>query len=198
MADSENSLIAELREDFNDRFVITYWRKLHGDQFQAGLPDLLVAGVDRAAMVEAKWIDRESHAEASMPGLVMALLTDKQRADLMMLAALNGPLRARVLLGMKVEALELPYNEATLAVAFDFNDLEKLKGVTMVALAERHLQGYLTKVWSPAPHDHLIQAQLRVRGQKWQSPHLILGTQAYSRRALLTTADVDAGLENLA
>ncbi len=177
MANDENSLIAELREDFHEVWPAGFWRKLHGSQYQTGLPDILAAHDYDAAMCEVKWITTEALLQIPLIEVMEKTLTALQSQTLKMLAANDSPLHARYLVGFTVEAPEVPHGEATFAAGFDlFNGKEEASKWTLADLAGIYLHAKTTSYW-PDNTPHKIQAQLRCRGDQWRSAPLVIGLQ---------------------
>lgn len=174
MANNEKSLVNELKDDFFEQHPGGFWRKIHGDQFQRDLPDVLVATDAMAAFVEAKWVRDEAKIMAPLAGCASSLLTPMQRHTLTYLSAIDGPLRARMVIGMSVEADGLYGGEGTLCVGFDLDALDHLdKKWTLMRIAEIWLNGKLGNGWADTPPS--VEAQLRCHGETWRSGALCLG-----------------------
>ena len=180
MATDENSLVRELKSAYEDKVLVGFWRKLHGSRFQSGLPDVLVAAGDLTALVEFKWLDSEKkvfHQPASQA--VVEALTPLQKQELTILDAIDGPLRARVVVGMPFEVDAMP-GETVLALGADFGTWLNVK-CTLGTIAQWHLNGRLTKNWGVSPAAD-VQGQLRARGEKWRAGTVVLGVRRYQVR----------------
>lgn len=176
MATNENSFLHEVRDAFlEDHEQIAYWRKIHGSEFQAGMPDVVAASDEAVATVEFKWVKDEATAQAPLSSAVPHLLTALQRHELNLLAALDGPLRARVLIGMPVE---LPEGEAVLAVGLDVRDAKRLTDLSLVRVAEITLEGFKEYRMDY----HLWNAQLRRRGERWRAKFLMFGMKRWTKK----------------
>lgn len=178
MANSEDSLVDELREQFKKSRPMAWVIKLHGGPMQPGLPDLIVAGERHAAMVEAKWA-QDADFEKPLLEACAAKLTDAQAVNLHDLGVLDGPLRARILIGGEVEAEALPRGKGVVVVAFDVCDLPKLREFVSLTLMELTL--YLLDLRAgekvTLACSHLLQMQLRAPGETWEARHLLAGRQ---------------------
>jgi len=180
VVDSENDLLHELHDHFLDQWPMAVWRKLHGDRFQAGVPDLVVALERSAALVEAKWIRSQVDAERPLAELVTKTLTGIQWAELSLLAAIDGPLRARYLVGTTVESDDLPGGAATLAVGIDLAHLSRLGQLSLTDVAGRAL--LLRRPDNPMTLMHWpLQFHIRCRGERWHAGHVVLGVETWGR-----------------
>lgn len=199
MAHNEDTLIDELRKQFTQHKPLAFVYKLHGGPYQAGLPDLLVAMERAAALIEAKWAS-DADFERPLLEAFATKLTDQQALNLGQLRVLDGPLRARALIGGAVESDELTGHAGTLCVAYDLHDLESLKQfhtLTMLEIAHYLLdlrRGERTTLGCA----HLLQMQLVGKGERWHAGHLLVGTQYVdSTGATISAAmDKDKALED--
>lgn len=180
MANSEDSLVDELRKGLEKRRPLAFIYKLHGGPFQPGLPDLLIGMERTAALVEAKWA-QDADFDRPLLEACASKLSDKQAATLGSLGMLDGPLRARVLIGGAVEADDLPGGAGVVCAAFDVADLTALREYPTLTLLE--IAAYLLdRRRGEKPTlgcAHLIQTQLRARGDEWHAGHLLLGTRYF-------------------
>jgi len=176
VANSEDSLVHELKEQLEEDKALAWCYKLHGGPFQPGLPDLIVAMERKAALIEAKWAT-DSEFDKPLLEVCASNLSAKQAMNLGALGILDGPLRARVLIGGAVESDELPGKTAVVAVAYDVSDIKALREHHTVTLLE--IASYLLDLRrgekTSHPCAHLIQAQLRARAEKWMAGHLLCG-----------------------
>jgi hypothetical protein len=185
MAQNEGDLIEAMGKAFREHHAFSFWRKIHGSQYQAGFPDVLCANADGAALVEFKWCRTDRLLMGAVSNMAMELLTGLQRAELTMLGALDGPLRARVLIGAPVEADELSGGEGELAIGFALGDVADYKTVSALDLASDCLTararvktpGAPVLAWPTRPAG--LEYQLRARGETWQAARLCLGLKRF-------------------
>lgn len=191
MATDEQGLIDELRRGFEARWPLGVWRKLHGSPFQAGLPDVLCATDVAAALVEFKWLREDADWNRPLAKLVAKLLTANQLSELASLGALDGPLRARVLIGGEVTAPQLSH-PATFALGADAVDLLSIRGdLSCADLAANALDG----LESGQRRDMTVcaQYQVRPRGGQFHAGYLLFGCTYYpASRAQVSVAELRA------
>jgi len=178
MANSEDSLVDELREQLKKSQPLAFCYKLHGGPFQPGLPDLLLAMERKAALIEAKWAN-DADFEKPLLEVFDSKLTDKQAFNLGAVGMLDGPLRARLLIGGALEHEDLPAGKGTLAVAFDLAQTEKIRVFHTLNLLEiayflMDLRKREPVNFPPAP---LLQMQIRGQGETWNAAYLLGGIQ---------------------
>lgn len=187
-AQCEADLIRELHaafDDEQDQFV-GYWRKIHGELYQAGMPDVLCALEDRAALTEFKFIKDNRHAAQPFGEMVRSVATSRQSLDLTLCAALDGPLRSRVVVGMPVEFDQYGLQvEGTFAIGVDWIDTRAITQ-SMLTLATVAIQARLTNFksdgerpnpWRDWPAN--VQGQVKCRGDKWRASPLVLGVESW-------------------
>jgi len=132
---NEGDLIKAMHEDFKGQHLAGFWRKIHGDKYMAGMPDVLASLPDVAALTEFKWEDRDKWLMMPFDAMVKENLTGLQAAELTMLGIMGEtcPLRARVLIGFHVES-ESGINYE-MACGFDMDMLNKYRTFSALDLA---------------------------------------------------------------
>lgn len=194
---TEGELIKNMHEDFRGQHVAGFWRKIHGDKYMAGMPDVLAAIADVAALVEFKWEDRDKWLMMPFDAMVKENLTGLQAAELTMLSVMGNtcPLRARVLVGYPVESDLYQYE---MAVGFDMADLNRYKTFSAcdlgsVAVGAREFDRVnnpegVKNCWQYDPQyfpggvqPHGLELQLRRKGtsEPWRVAPLVLGTKRF-------------------
>ncbi|HLF23575.1 MAG TPA: hypothetical protein VI565_06585 [Burkholderiales bacterium] len=194
MAHDEGSLIDDIRKAFTAQFPMAWCVKLHGGPFSAGLPDLLVAMERHAALVEAKWLT-DAEFERPLATVIAKKLTEKQALNLGLVGALDGPLRARVLVGGEVST---PDGRAlTLVVGLDAADALRIAETKVTALdiaseLVTRRDGANDEAVRRAPWPawaRLLQAQVRPRGSEWHAGYLLCGPRYFGPIAASTDKD---------
>jgi len=189
---TEGDLIKAMHDDFKSQHLTGFWRKIHGDKFMAGLPDVLCALPDVASFTEFKWEDEDKWLMMPFDALVKHRLTGLQAAELKTLGVmgLTCPLRARVLIGFPVETSS---NTFEMACGFDIDDLDKYRTFSACDLANVAVHAKLTRTekWQdkwiypkelfPQGGPIGMELQLRTAGSKepWRVGALVLGLRRY-------------------
>lgn len=196
---NETDLIQAMQADFKEQHLGSFWRKIHGDKYMAGMPDVLAALPDVAALCEFKWEEGDKWLMMPFAELVKHRLTGLQAAELTMLSVIGEtcPLRARVLIGFPVESEEFKYE---MAVGFDMSVLNYCKTFSAadlagVAVHARETAGELGDMSWPdkwkftdrnlypygSPLALGLEMQLRrtPSSEKWRVGPLVLGLRRY-------------------
>jgi hypothetical protein len=188
VAKNEADLIAEFKEAFQDELLelelpLGYWRKIHGELYMAGMPDVLCARADRAALAAFKWVRDASEAGLPLAQLLERCITGRQAVDLGLLATLDGPLRSRVVFGMPVEFMMLHgvARSGVVAIGVDYQVARRvrqsLSDLSLTLIAAKSGDADAWQRWWPSQ----IEGQLRVeRGERWRASAITLGTQSYA------------------
>lgn len=184
---NEGELIKAMHDDFKSQHLAGFWRKIHGDRYMAGMPDVLCALPDVAALCEFKWEDRDKWLMMPFDAMVKENLTGLQAAELKMLAISGAtcPLRARVLIGFPVET---DTRQFEMACGFDMDDLDKYKHFTACDLANVAVHAKLADAekwrdkWQfpfPAPVGMEMQLRATPSKEQWRVGALVLGLRRY-------------------
>lgn len=192
---NEGDLIKAMHEDFKDQYLGSFWRKIHGGQYMAGMPDVLAALPDVAALTEFKWETTDKWLMMPFDAMIRENLTGLQAAELTMLGVIGEtcPLRARVLVGFPVESETANYE---MACGFDMCELNRFKTFSAADLAsiavfareaasERWPEKWNfsdTKLFpygSPLGLGMEMQLRKTPSNEKWRVGPLVLGLRRY-------------------
>lgn len=193
---NEGDLIDAMCKDFKDAHMGSFWRKIHGGKYMAGMPDVLAALPDVAALVEFKWEDQDRWLMQPFDAMVKNALTGLQAAELTMLSVIGGtcPLRARVLVGFPVESENANYE---MACGFDMDALKRFRTFTAADLASIavHARETAAERWPdkwrwdmypslyPEGSPLLLGMEMQLRrtpsSEKWRVGPLVLGLRRY-------------------
>lgn len=203
---NETELIKAMHSDFKSQHVGSFWRKIHGDQFMAGMPDVIAALPDVAALTEFKWCKEDKWLMMSFRDMVKHELTGLQAAELTLLSVLSEtcPLRARVLIGFPVETDSANYE---MACGFDMDDLSKYStfsacDLASVAVAAREEDDDTVVPkdrwrWDPklfplgSPPGMEFQLRKTPSSEHWRAGALVLGMRRYKVFDVRTKIDMD-------
>lgn len=203
---NEGQLIKDMEADYKEAHFGAFWRKIHGDKYMAGMPDVLAALPDVAALTEFKWEESDNLLLGPFADLVVQRLTGLQFAELQLLGAVSHtcPLRARVLIGFPVEDHQgLSYE---MACGFDLADVPKYRTFSAADLANVAVHARVTPAekWQQkwqwpkerfplgGPIGMELQLRLAPSREKWRSAALVLGLRRYKAFEIRKVHDSEA------
>lgn len=199
---NETELVKDMGRDFRAQHLGAFWRKIHGDKFQAGFPDVICALPDVAALTEFKWCDTDRILMQPFGAAMAGLLTGLQFAELAMLGAIGAPcpLRARILVGCPVETDAGSYE---MAFGCDVADLPRYKTFSALDVINVALGAKAGGAWhwdpqffpTGAPEGLEFQLRRSPSDEPWRVGALVLGMRRYKAFEVRTKLDPEMSYE---